>query len=93
LVLPAWLASRTKVPAPVTVRVLPLMLPAPVLLESMVKTTGLPEPPPVALRVIVSLGTKVIGEAGAVKLIVWLARSLVRPKVTEEAPPAEAVTV
>jgi hypothetical protein len=43
----------TRLPAPVTVSVLPEIVPVPVLLESSVKTTGLPEPPPVALSGIV----------------------------------------
>ena len=60
---------HTKVPALVTVRVLPLMLPVPVLVESMLKTTALPEPPPVATRLTVSLGANAIGEVGAVNVI------------------------
>jgi hypothetical protein len=49
LVLPVWFAATTTVPAPVMVSVLPVILPGP---ETMLKVTGLPEPPPVALRVI-----------------------------------------
>jgi hypothetical protein len=46
----------TKVPGVVMESVDPLMLPAPVLVPSMVKTTGLPEAPPVATRETVRLG-------------------------------------
>ena len=42
----------TRVPTPVTVSVLPEMVPVPVLLASMVKTTALPDVPPVATNVI-----------------------------------------
>ena len=38
------------VPATVTVRVDPEIVPAPVLLGSIVKTTGLPDAPPVAVN-------------------------------------------
>ena len=53
------------------VRTLPLMLPVPVLLASMLNTTV--PPGAEALSVTVSFGTKPIGEVGAVKVIVWLA--------------------
>jgi hypothetical protein len=72
LLSPAWLASMTMLPAPVTDRVLPLILPLPVLLPSMLNTTG-PPAEALALRVTVSLGAKMIGEFGAVKVIVWSA--------------------
>ena len=39
-----------------TVRVLPEMVALPVLVESTLKTTGLPDPPPVALSVMVMFG-------------------------------------
>jgi hypothetical protein len=61
-------------PAPVTVRMLPLTLPLPVLLPSMLNATG-PPAEALALRVTFSLGLKVIGEFGAVKVIVWSANS------------------
>ena len=55
------------------------MLPAPVLVEAIVKTTALPEAPPVAARLTVSLEAKAIdGEANGVKLMVWLALLTVR---------------
>ena len=43
----------TNVPTPVTVSVLPVIEPVPVLLVSMVKTIELPDAPPVALSEIV----------------------------------------
>ena len=56
-------------PVDVTVSVLPLMLPVAVLLSSMVKTTGLPEAPPVADNEICRPEVKVTGEVGWVKLM------------------------
>jgi hypothetical protein len=65
-------------PTPVTVSVLPEMVPAPVLVVSTVKTTGLADPPPVAMRAIVNPLLKETGDAGAVKLIVCPAVLMVR---------------
>ena len=56
-------------PTPVTLSVLPEIVPAPVLLASMVKTTALPEAPPVAAKETVRPGEKVSGDAGWVKLM------------------------
>lgn len=72
--MPAWFAAITTVPDPVIVRVLPLIVPGP---ETMLKTTGLPEAPPVATRV---MGDTPLftGEAGAVKLMVCEALLIVR---------------
>ena len=57
------------VPAPVTVSVLPVMLPGPLM---MVKVTGLPEAPPVATSVMGET-PKVTGEVGCVKVMVCAA--------------------
>ena len=57
----------TKLPAVVTVSVFPDSVPVPVP-PAMVKTTGLPEPPPVADSVIVRPGAYVTG-AGCAKLM------------------------
>ena len=59
----------TKVPTAVTVSVLPEMEPAPVLLPSIVKTTGLPDAPPVATSEMVSPAEYVCGVVGCVKLM------------------------
>ena len=66
------LLSRTVRRTPeVMVKVLPLMLPVAVLLASMVKTTGLPEAPPVADReTIKDVPLKMTGELGWLKLMV-----------------------
>jgi hypothetical protein len=48
LALPAWLAVMVVSPAPTMVTVLPLIVATPVL--ELLKVTGLPEAPPVALR-------------------------------------------
>ena len=69
--LPAWLASMMKVPAVVTVRVLPDMVPVPVP-PAMEKTTGLPDAPPVATSEIVRPEVYVAA-AGCVKLMVCAA--------------------
>ena len=49
MVLPAWFAATTMVPAPVTVRVLPVIVPGP---ETTPKVTAFPEAPPVAVSAI-----------------------------------------
>jgi len=48
-VLPAWFAAMTIVPTPVTVSLLPLIVPDP---ETILKITASPEAPPVAESVI-----------------------------------------
>jgi len=69
LAFPAWLASTTIDPAPVTVRTLPTIVPVPVLAASTENTTGFPDAPPVAVRFTVMPDVNVWGEAGCVKLI------------------------
>ena len=49
MVSPAWFASTTQVPAPVSETVAPATVQAPAVeVVSMEKVTGFPEPPPVA---------------------------------------------
>jgi len=76
LELPAWFASITQAPTPVKLTVAPsipdtLHTPCP-LVGSTVNTTGLPEAPPVALRV---SDPPTAPDAGPVKLIVWSIRA------------------
>ena len=62
----------TILPAPVTVSVLPEMVPVPMLVESMEKVTWFPEAPPVATNATVRPGVYVAA-AGWVKLMVCVA--------------------
>src|SRR5215471_11650992 len=74
---PAWLASIAHVPATSSVTTLPLTLHA---VDAVEKTTGLPEPPPVADRV---NGGSVASRSGsAPKTIVCVANAIENDCVT-----------
>ena len=76
--MPAWFASISQVPAPVKFTVVPLVPDTehtPAAVEgSTVKTTGLPEPPPVAARVPV---VPTVPADGGGKVIDWVAGATV----------------
>ncbi len=76
------MASITILPAPVTVNVLPLIVPVPVLDPSIVNTTGFPEAPPVATRGIISPDENVCGDIGDVNVIAWAIRSEIPAPLT-----------
>ena len=66
------MASITRIPAPLTVNVLPDIVPAAVLVASIVNTTGFPDAPPVAVNVIGET-PYVTGVGGGVNVIVCVA--------------------
>ena len=66
------MASITRIPAPLTVNRLPDIVPAAVLVASIVNTTGLPDAPPVAVSAI-GVTPYVTGVGGAVNVITCVA--------------------